>query len=175
MKIVITAMSPNLDSAIDPRFGRADYFVIVEENTLEWNAFPQPGCGAQAGLARKRRNSLPIMAYRRYQRRLRTECLQRLECGGVEMYLFGHAQTVREAIEHFKDSNSPGSTHRLRLNIATIRKDHENHSCERQGRHGQDYHCNQPSDKLGGRWAYSCLSGWRCGSAQRPSVSQTRF
>jgi predicted Fe-Mo cluster-binding NifX family protein len=98
-----------------------------------------------------------------------------LNTGGVDMYLFGHAQTVREAVEHFKDGKLTLIGNRLRLNIVTIRKAHENHSCERQGRHGQDNHCHQSRVEPGGRWAYSCLSGWRCGSAQRALVSQARF
>jgi predicted Fe-Mo cluster-binding NifX family protein len=33
MKIVIGAISPDLDDPIDPRFGRAAYFVIVDTYT----------------------------------------------------------------------------------------------------------------------------------------------
>jgi predicted Fe-Mo cluster-binding NifX family protein len=49
MKIVISAISPDLDSVIDPRFGRAAYFVIVDTNTLEWQSYPNPGANASGG------------------------------------------------------------------------------------------------------------------------------
>ena len=33
MKIAITAQGPELDAAVDPRFGRAAYFLIVDTDT----------------------------------------------------------------------------------------------------------------------------------------------
>ena len=35
MKIVISSSGPDMDSAVDPRFGRAAYFLIVESDTGE--------------------------------------------------------------------------------------------------------------------------------------------
>ena len=37
-KICITAQGPELDSEVDPRFGRAPYFLIVNPDTLEFEA-----------------------------------------------------------------------------------------------------------------------------------------
>jgi predicted Fe-Mo cluster-binding NifX family protein len=34
MKIAISATSPSLDSEIDPRFGRSEYFVVVDPETM---------------------------------------------------------------------------------------------------------------------------------------------
>ena len=56
MKIAVTATGKDMDSAIDPRFGRAAYFIIVDSETMEFklveNAqnlnLPQ-GAGIQAG------------------------------------------------------------------------------------------------------------------------------
>lgn len=36
MKIAITASSPNLESNIDPRFGRCQYFIYVDPETLQF-------------------------------------------------------------------------------------------------------------------------------------------
>jgi predicted Fe-Mo cluster-binding NifX family protein len=49
MKIIITATSPSIDSEIDPRFGRGQYFVSVDEDTLEWQAYPNSGVNTQGG------------------------------------------------------------------------------------------------------------------------------
>ena len=38
MKLAITAKEPTLESAVDPRFGRAAYILIVDSETLEMEA-----------------------------------------------------------------------------------------------------------------------------------------
>ena len=49
MKIAITTETANLDSALDPRFGRAANFVIVDTETEEWEAYPNPALNASGG------------------------------------------------------------------------------------------------------------------------------
>lgn len=54
MKIGISATGPNLNAVVDPRFGRAEYFIIVDAETLAFEAIPNPalqsahGAGIQA-------------------------------------------------------------------------------------------------------------------------------
>ncbi|NQS70963.1 MAG: NifB/NifX family molybdenum-iron cluster-binding protein [Desulfobulbaceae bacterium] len=38
MKLAVTAKGPELDSEVDPRFGRAKYIVLVDEDTLAFEA-----------------------------------------------------------------------------------------------------------------------------------------
>ena len=38
MKLAITSKGPSLDSEVDPRFGRASYIIIVDPETLEFEA-----------------------------------------------------------------------------------------------------------------------------------------
>ena len=38
MKIAITAKGADLDSEVDPRFGRAAYILIVDSETLDFEA-----------------------------------------------------------------------------------------------------------------------------------------
>ena len=40
---------PELCLEIEPRFGRAAYFVFVDVDTLEWQAYPNPGASASGG------------------------------------------------------------------------------------------------------------------------------
>jgi predicted Fe-Mo cluster-binding NifX family protein len=49
MKIAITTETLNLDSAFHPRFGRAANFVIVDAETEEWEAYPNPAINASGG------------------------------------------------------------------------------------------------------------------------------
>jgi predicted Fe-Mo cluster-binding NifX family protein len=46
-KLCVSATGPNLDAEIDPNFGRASYFLIVDPKTLEFKAFANPH--SQAG------------------------------------------------------------------------------------------------------------------------------
>ena len=53
MKIAISARGQNLEAQIDPRFGRAPYFLIVDTDTMECQVVPNQasvtqGAGIQA-------------------------------------------------------------------------------------------------------------------------------
>jgi len=48
MRIAISATGPNLDADIDPRFGRCQYFLVVDPVTKEFEAMDNAN-GAAAG------------------------------------------------------------------------------------------------------------------------------
>lgn len=49
MKIIITASSDNIEGPFNPRFGRADYFMLYDSDTQEWMAFQNPAADARGG------------------------------------------------------------------------------------------------------------------------------
>jgi len=49
MKICITAVGPKLNSAIDPRFGRCGYFLIIDEDGKLLKSIPNEGVQAMRG------------------------------------------------------------------------------------------------------------------------------
>jgi len=49
MKICITSMDPSLDSEMDPRFGRCQYFLFVDPETMAFEAVENPNLGAAGG------------------------------------------------------------------------------------------------------------------------------
>ena len=49
MKLCVTSTGDNLDSAVDPRFGRCAYFIIVDLESLEFKAIPNPSIEASGG------------------------------------------------------------------------------------------------------------------------------
>jgi predicted Fe-Mo cluster-binding NifX family protein len=52
MRIAISAIQPSLDGDVDPRFGRCQYFIIVDPETMEFEALENPNVGAMgAGIA----------------------------------------------------------------------------------------------------------------------------
>ena len=49
MKICITAVSGDLDAQIDPRFGRCQYFLIVDSETMTFETVPNIASSAASG------------------------------------------------------------------------------------------------------------------------------
>jgi len=49
MRIAITATGPALDAEIDPRFGRCQYFIIVDPETMQFEALENSGAMAGGG------------------------------------------------------------------------------------------------------------------------------
>ena len=50
MRVLISASGPDLNSPVDPRFGRAPYYIVVEsENPEDFRSFPNPQAQAPSG------------------------------------------------------------------------------------------------------------------------------
>ena len=49
MKICITAQGNTLDSNVDPRFGRCQYFIIIDTDTMEFEAVENSSVAASGG------------------------------------------------------------------------------------------------------------------------------
>jgi predicted Fe-Mo cluster-binding NifX family protein len=102
MKIILTTTLPALDAIADPRFGRGAYFLVVDSNSLDWEAYPNPGVSAGGGagtLAAQfaaRQNASAVISGD-----FGPNAYNTLKAAGIEMYLFGTSQTGREAVECF--------------------------------------------------------------------------
>ena len=49
MKLLVSATGPDVTAPMDPRFGRAPSFVLIDAETGEWSAYVNPGAGAGQG------------------------------------------------------------------------------------------------------------------------------
>lgn len=49
MKICVTATGEDLDAQVDPRFGRCQYFVIVDSDSMKFEAFSNESISASGG------------------------------------------------------------------------------------------------------------------------------
>ena len=49
MKICVSATANSLDAPVDPRFGRCQYFLIVDSETMQFEAIPNMASGAMGG------------------------------------------------------------------------------------------------------------------------------
>ncbi len=102
MKVCVTAVSDSLDAQVDPRFGRCPYFVIVDTETMGFEAIPNPsqgaphGAGIQAAQAVANRGVQVILTGN-----IGPNAFQALSAAGIRV-LTGVFGTVREAVERFK-------------------------------------------------------------------------
>ena len=102
MKIAISAAGPDLDAEVDPRFGRCQYFVIVDPETMEFEAIENTNLMASggAGIA-----SAQTVADKEVQAVLTGNCgpnaYQTLDAAGIEV-ITGVSGKIRSAIEKYK-------------------------------------------------------------------------
>lgn len=103
MNIILTATSPSIDSNIDPRFGRAAYFIVADPATLEWQAHANPAVGASGGAGTQ---AAQFVANQKAETVISGDfgpnAYNALQAAGIAMYLFGASATVKQAIEQFK-------------------------------------------------------------------------
>jgi len=49
MKIAVSATAPHLDANLDPRFGRCQYLLVVDSESMEFEAIENPAMSAPGG------------------------------------------------------------------------------------------------------------------------------
>lgn len=103
MKIAITSQGKDLSSAIDPRFGRAACFVVIDTDTGDFTAHDNSqnlnavqGAGIQAG-----RNVVDLGVGAVATGNIGPKAFTTLQAGGVQVYV-GATGTVAETLEKFK-------------------------------------------------------------------------
>ncbi len=101
MKVLVCSTGDTLDSPLDPRFGRCANFVIVDTETFEAGAVPNPGvtCAQGAGIqAAQVVSSLGVEAV--IAGNLGPNAHQALSAAGLKVYACG-GETVRNAVNLF--------------------------------------------------------------------------
>lgn len=102
MKIIITASSPWLDAEFDPRFGRCAYFLFIDTETMQWEAFPNPGINASGGAGTL---AAQFVAKQKVATVISGDfgpnASSALEAAGISMYLNKDSATVQEAVKQF--------------------------------------------------------------------------
>ncbi|HID76321.1 MAG TPA: dinitrogenase iron-molybdenum cofactor biosynthesis protein [Planctomycetaceae bacterium] len=103
MKVAVSSQGQNLDSPVDPRFGRARYFVVVETDTGEFsthdntrNVETVQGAGIQAGRAVVELGARAVLTGH-----VGPKAFAALRAAGLEVFT-GVSGTVGEAVERYK-------------------------------------------------------------------------
>ncbi|MBN2428070.1 MAG: NifB/NifX family molybdenum-iron cluster-binding protein [Deltaproteobacteria bacterium] len=108
MKICIPSSGTNLDSQIEPHFGRCAYFIFVEPESMEFEAVPNPNVSARGGAGVR---SSEIMAQHGVHTvvsvQVGPKAAQVLHAAGIKIITV-EGGTVREALEAFKNRLSSG-------------------------------------------------------------------
>jgi len=96
-------MSAGLNAQVDPRFGRAAYFVFVDTDSMDSESVSNPNVGAVGGagiqsaqLVAERGARVVITGH------LGPNAASALSAAGIEVVLGVQGMTVREAVEAFK-------------------------------------------------------------------------
>lgn len=102
MRVAVSATGADLDAQIDPRFGRCAYFILVDPDTMEFEAFDNEnialggGAGIQSAQFVTSKGAKVVITGNCGPNAVRT-----LDAAGVEVVV-GQSGTVREAVEAFK-------------------------------------------------------------------------
>jgi predicted Fe-Mo cluster-binding NifX family protein len=102
MKICVTATSNSLDAPIDPRFGRCPNFVIVDSETMQFEAIPNMASGATGGAGIQAAQTIANKgAEVLITGNVGPNAFQALSAAGVKI-VTGASGTVREIVEKYK-------------------------------------------------------------------------
>lgn len=102
MKICISSQGDNLDSQVDPRFGRCQFFIIVDTDSLEFetinneNIAASGGAGIKAGQLVSSKGIKALLTGN-----VGPNAFETLNASGVEV-IVGVSGSVKEAVERFK-------------------------------------------------------------------------
>ncbi len=101
--IAVTVTSPDPEAEVEPRFGRAPFFMLFDTQTEEWTPLANPaleaagGAGVQAAqfLADRRIEAVISGAFG-------PNAFRVLEAAGIGMYHFDTSGTCRQVIEAYQ-------------------------------------------------------------------------
>ena len=102
MKICVTSQGDVLESNVDPRFGRANYFVFIDPDNMEFEAIENPNAGAMGGAGIQ---SAQLIAGKGVDTVLTgnigPNAFQALQAAGIKI-ITDISGTVKSAVELFK-------------------------------------------------------------------------
>lgn len=103
MRVILTATSPSIDSSVDGRFGRGSYFIVVDTDTMEWQAHSNAGIGAPGGAGTLAAQFVADQGARAViSGDFGPNAYHALQTAGIGMYLLGTSTSVKDAIQRFK-------------------------------------------------------------------------
>ncbi|MEM3458403.1 MAG: NifB/NifX family molybdenum-iron cluster-binding protein [Candidatus Bathyarchaeia archaeon] len=110
MKICVSASANSLDAPIDPRFGRCPYFVIVDSETMQFEAIPNVASGTMGGAGIQAAQTIASKGAKvLITGNVGPNAFQALSAAGIKI-VTGAAGTVREVVEKYKRGELEGTS-----------------------------------------------------------------
>ncbi len=110
MKVAVSSTGPDLNSQVDPHFGRCACFIIVETDDMSFETFDNENVSMSGGAGIQ---SASFIASNDVTALLTGRCgpkaMQTLVSAGIEVFT-EHSGTVREAVEKFKQGGLMSTT-----------------------------------------------------------------
>jgi len=110
MKIAISATGPDFDADVDPRFGRCQYFIIVDPDTMQFESIENSSAAASGGAGI---SAAQMITSKGVEAVLTGNCgpnaYQVLSPAGIKV-ITGVSGKVNEAIQSYKSGQLKGST-----------------------------------------------------------------
>lgn len=102
MKICVSATANSIDAQVDPRFGRCPYFVIVDSETLQFEAIPNMASGAMGGAGIQAAQTIASKGAKvLITGNVGPNAFQALAAAGIKV-IVGASGTVKQVIEKYK-------------------------------------------------------------------------
>jgi predicted Fe-Mo cluster-binding NifX family protein len=102
MKLAVSSTGPGLDSQVDPRFGRCQYFIIIDPDTMEFESLENPNVMASGGAGI---STAQMIVDKGVKGVLTGNCgpnaYQVLSQAGIQI-ITGVTGVIRDAIQNFK-------------------------------------------------------------------------
>jgi predicted Fe-Mo cluster-binding NifX family protein len=102
MKICVSAASNSLDAPVDPRFGRCPYFIIVDLETMQFEAIPNVASNAMGGAGIQAAQTIAGRGVKvLITGNIGPKAFQALSSAGIRI-ITGVYGTVREVVEKYR-------------------------------------------------------------------------
>lgn len=102
MKIAVSAVGNTLDAQVDRRFGRCSNFIIVDSETMTFEAIPNVAADAMGGAGIQAAQMIASEGVKvLITGNVGPNAFQTLSSAGIEIVV-GASGTVRESVEKFK-------------------------------------------------------------------------
>jgi predicted Fe-Mo cluster-binding NifX family protein len=102
MKIAISATAPRLDAEVDPRFGRCQYLIIIDTESMEFEVIENPAMTAPGGAGIR---AAELVVRQGVEAVITGDCgpnaYQVLSAAGIPVFV-GASGKLRDVVEAFK-------------------------------------------------------------------------